>query len=80
MGFKGNVDRAIPAFIVSPQTPYKVHILWEVPEFGKVILSADNEGDGYSEKNQGGEKKRVDTRQAGSSACQLTERLFKPKV
>lgn len=52
---KSNWDLAIPAFIVLPQTPYKIHILWEVPGFGKVILSADNEGDGYSPESQGEE-------------------------
>jgi len=41
-------SRAIPAFGVVPQTPYKIHVLWEVPEFGKIMLSADNEGKGYS--------------------------------
>lgn len=55
IGPKGNLDLAVPAFIVLPQTPYKIHILWEVPGFGKVILSADNEGDGYSLESQGEE-------------------------
>jgi len=55
IGSKGNIDLAIPAFIVLPQTPYKIHILWEVPEFGKVILSADNEGEGYSLESKGEE-------------------------
>ena len=45
---------AIPAFIVSPQTPYKIHVQYEVPNFGKVMLSADNEGEGYSVSEQGG--------------------------
>ena len=46
-------DSAIPAFIVLPQTPYKIHVQCEVPEFGKVMLSADNEGKGYVVGKQG---------------------------
>jgi len=42
-------------FVVLPQKPYKLHILWEVPEFGKVILTADNEDKGYSIDKQGGQ-------------------------
>jgi len=44
---------AIPAFIVLPETPYKIHAQFEVPEFGKLMLSADNEGKGYSVSEQG---------------------------
>ena len=51
---KSDWDLAVPAVIVLPQTPYKIHILWEVPGFGKVVLSADNEGKGYSVDRQGG--------------------------
>jgi GH35 family endo-1,4-beta-xylanase len=47
-------DLAIPAFLVSPQTPNKMHVQWEVPEFGKVILPIDNAGIGYSVDEQGG--------------------------
>ena len=46
---------AIPAFVVLPQTTYKIHVQYEVPEFGMVMLSADNEGKGYSVNEQGGE-------------------------
>ena len=46
---------AVPAFIVLPQTTYRIHVQYEVPEFGKVMLSADNEGKGYSVSEQGGE-------------------------
>ena len=58
-GFLGSLPtdysaQAIPAFFVVPQTPYRIHVLWEVPEFGKVILSADNEGKGYSVDRQRG--------------------------
>lgn len=53
-GLKSNWDLAIPAFIVLPRTSYKIHVLWEVPEFGKVILTADNEGKDYSVDRQGG--------------------------
>jgi len=45
----GYPPQNIPAFRVLSQTPYKIHVLWEVPEFGKIMLSADNEGKGYSE-------------------------------
>jgi GH35 family endo-1,4-beta-xylanase len=34
--------------IAAPKTqPFGVCILWEVPDFGKVIVTADNEGKGY---------------------------------
>lgn len=44
-----------PAFVVLPQISYVIHFLWEVPEFGKIMLSADNEGNGYSVENKGGQ-------------------------
>jgi hypothetical protein len=49
------LDMTMPAFVILPQTPYKIHFLWEVPEFGKVMLFADNEGKGYSVENKGGQ-------------------------
>ncbi|HYE84392.1 MAG TPA: hypothetical protein VEG39_19800 [Clostridia bacterium] len=52
---KGDVDLAIPAFVIPPQTKYDIYALWEVPEFGKIILSADNGGKGYSLDKQGEE-------------------------
>ena len=52
-GSKGDTDLALPAFMVLPRTPYKIQIHWEVPEFGKVMLFADNEGDGYSLADRG---------------------------
>lgn len=48
-------NEAIPAFIVLPHKRYKIHVYWEVPEFGKVMLIADNAGKGYSISEQGGE-------------------------
>nr|MBC8273569.1 endo-1,4-beta-xylanase [Chloroflexota bacterium] len=44
---------AIPSFIVLPQMTYEIHIQWEVPEFGRVMLTADNEGRGYSVSKRG---------------------------
>lgn len=46
-------DQAIPAFIVLPQKQYRIHVELEVPEFGRVMLSADNAGNGYSLSKQG---------------------------
>lgn len=48
-------DLAIPAFLVPPQTSSRMHVQWEVPEFGKIMLFSDNEGIGYSVDKQGGE-------------------------
>jgi len=42
-----NWDLAVPAFAVPTQIPMRLHVLWEVPDFGKVILDLDNEGGGY---------------------------------
>jgi len=52
---KSNWDwnQAIPAFVILPQTAYKIHVNWEVPEFGKVMIAADNEGKGYRANKQG---------------------------
>lgn len=52
---KSNWDwnQAIPALVVEPQTPYKIHVNSEVPEFGMVVLTADNDGHGYSLDKQG---------------------------
>ena len=47
-------DLAIPSIVVLPENVYKIHTQWEVPEFGSVILSADNMGKGYSIDKQGG--------------------------
>jgi hypothetical protein len=54
-GSQDDVDLAIQAFLVIAQTSYKIHILWEVPGFGKVMLSADNQGQGYSVDELGGQ-------------------------
>ena len=51
---EGDWDLAIPAFVVLPGIPSRIHIQWEVPGFGKIILSPDNEGDGYVVDSQGG--------------------------
>jgi hypothetical protein len=42
-----------PVFVVLPNTAYKIYFLWEVPEFGKIMLMADNSGQGYTVENQG---------------------------
>jgi hypothetical protein len=47
-------DMLIPAFIVPVQTPVKIHVQWEVPEFGKIMVTMDNEGQGYSVAEQSG--------------------------
>jgi len=46
-------NQAIPAIVVLPQALYKIHANLEVPGFGRVMLSADNEGNGYSLNKQG---------------------------
>jgi len=43
----------LPTFRVIPGRSYKIHFLWEVPEFGKIMLLADNEGNGYTIENEG---------------------------
>lgn len=48
-----NWDSTIPSIIVLPKKLYKIHVQWEVPEFGSIVLSADNEGKGYSVGKQG---------------------------
>jgi endo-1,4-beta-xylanase len=52
---KSNWDwnQAIPAIVVQPQTPYKIHADLEVPGLGRMMLSADNAGRGYSLDKQG---------------------------
>lgn len=52
---KSNWDwnQAIPALVVLPQKQYKLHVNLEVPGFGRVMLSADNEGNGYALSKQG---------------------------
>jgi hypothetical protein len=49
-----NWNLAVPAFIISTNSRYKLHILWEVPDFGQVILDIDNEGQGYIVTQQAG--------------------------
>jgi len=50
----GNWNLAVPALAVPLQTPIRFHVLWEVPDFGKVILDLDNEGRGYQVANKDG--------------------------
>ena len=45
---------SVPVFIVPTQTRCQLHILWEVPDFGKIVLHADNAGDGYVVAQTGG--------------------------
>jgi len=47
-------DLAVPSFAVPIQTQARLHVLWEVPGFGQVILDADNQGQGYTVTQQGG--------------------------
>ena len=49
-----NPDLMLPNFVVSPGVQNQVHLLWEIPKFGKVKVSADNEGKGYKVGKQGG--------------------------
>ena len=48
-----NWDLALPSFVVPLQTSQRLHVLWEVPGFGQIILDLDNEGTGYVVANQG---------------------------
>lgn len=43
-----NWDLAIPALIVPANEKCSIHILWAVPGFGKIAITADNESKGYS--------------------------------
>jgi hypothetical protein len=49
-----NWELLLPSFVVSPGVDHAVHLLWEIPEFGKVTVSIDNEGKGYNVLEQGG--------------------------
>jgi hypothetical protein len=44
----------LPSFAVLPQIPFKIYAIWEVPDFGKVMLTADNDGEGYVVDKQAG--------------------------
>lgn len=68
--------KAIPAFHVLVQTPYKIHVLWEVPEFGKVMLSADNEGKGYSVDREKGELTLNFNYEAAKSKLSMLQRDY----
>jgi hypothetical protein len=46
-------DLAMPAFAVPPGTPTRLHALWEIPSFGKVMVDFDNQGSGYSVQTAG---------------------------
>jgi endo-1,4-beta-xylanase len=43
-----------PAVIVTPATPTRIRVQWEIPGFGKVMISLDNEGKGYEVDEQSG--------------------------
>jgi hypothetical protein len=43
----------LPTFRVIAGRAYRIHFLWEVPGFGKIMLLADNEGNGYTIENEG---------------------------
>ena len=49
----GILEKTIPAFLAPLQTPSILHILWDVPTFGRVILDLDNGGGGYSISKKG---------------------------
>ena len=40
-------ELAAPAFYTPIQTPVILHILWDIPDFGRIILDLDNGGSGY---------------------------------
>ena len=50
----GDLDTGLPACAVPTQTPSRLHVLWDVPDFGQVILDADDEGRGYAVAEQAG--------------------------
>ena len=50
----GNWQNALPAFIVPLNKPLSIHIPYGVPGFGKIIVTADNEGRGYKISQQSG--------------------------
>ena len=42
-----NWNLALPTMVIQPDKPYVVHLMWNVPGFGKVLVKADNGGKGY---------------------------------
>ena len=46
-------ELAVPSLVVPAGSLNRVHLLFEVPGFGQIILDADNEGAGYSVAAQG---------------------------
>ena len=46
-------DLALPAFVVPLGAANRLHVLWEVPGFGQVMLNIDNQGQGYTLSKQG---------------------------
>jgi len=40
-------ELAAPAFYTPIQTPVIFHILWDIPDFGRIIVDLDNGGSGY---------------------------------
>ncbi|MCP4643128.1 MAG: hypothetical protein GY851_21960 [bacterium] len=47
-------EKGLPALVVPPGQRYVAHVLfWEVPDYGKLHLRADNGGKGYVIKNAG---------------------------
>ena len=49
----GTWELSVPSLVVPVSSLNRVHLLFEVPGFGQVILDADNEGAGYSVAAQG---------------------------
>lgn len=41
-------DQSLPSFSIPLSIPNRFHFLWEVPGFGKVMLTIDNQGKGYT--------------------------------
>jgi hypothetical protein len=47
-GFGAKKEKGLPAFALEPGAKYVLHVLyWEVPAYGKLMLRADNAGQGF---------------------------------
>jgi hypothetical protein len=54
LGIAKEGEPAVPATCIPLDEPRRLFIQWTVPEFGSVVLAADNGGAGYSASEQGG--------------------------
>ena len=41
-------DLTVPAFVVPLKTPTRLHVLWDIPSFGRVVVDLDDGGKGYT--------------------------------